>query len=62
MSDSVREQDITFGQTPVHPLSPIQKSAIRNSSTGPAGTVHEYAGEVSRAQIEKRMEGHRPTK
>jgi hypothetical protein len=59
MSDSPREQNITFGQTPAHPLAPIQKEAIRNSSSGPASTVHEYAGEVTRAQIEKRLEGHR---
>ncbi len=56
MSDSKRENDLRARQTqPAHPLSPIEREAIKNASTGPVGTIHEIGGEITKATLDRAL-------
>lgn len=60
MSDLKRENDLRSQQiAPAHPLSPIEREAIKNASTGPVGTIHEIGGEITRDTIKKVLDGHK---
>jgi hypothetical protein len=49
-----RDNDIGERQTkPAHEPSPIQQEAARNSSTGPAGTIHRYHNEITADTLTK---------
>jgi hypothetical protein len=49
-----RDNDIGERQTkPAHEPSPIQQEAVRNSSTGPAGTIHRYHNEITADTLPK---------
>ncbi len=55
MSDSKRENDLRSQQiAPAHPLSPIEKEAIRNSSN-PSADVHEIGGEITKATLDRAL-------